>query len=651
VTPSTTSSAAATRALALRLPAVPWDAITAWSLSFATVFYLALRGGGYDVVVRDQVGILIWWVVLLVAVAGMVPRLTPVSWAGLAVLAAFCGWTALGIGSSESAERTLTEVGRLSAYVGVLALSLALQGRAGARHVLNGVASAIGLVTAMAVLSRLHPQWFPANDQLSFLPSAARRLSYPLNYWNALAGFMAMGAVLLLGVAATARTRLGQGVAAAAVPLAGLGDYLCVSRGGAIVLVAGVVVFFALSGDRLPKLASLLVAGAGTAILVTAASQRDALQSGVDTVASRQEGTELIWLCLIVCAGVGALQIAIGLLARHAERARFLRVSRRGAGVTTLVGVAVALVVFFAGGLDHQVNDKWQEFKAPPVNGDVRGGDVFSRLQGTAGQGRYQYWQSAKDAYETHKTHGIGAGTFEFWWAAHPSITSPVVDAHSLYAQTLAETGIVGFLLLMGFVVLTVGGGAVRALTIPDPARTVLAAAAGAIVVFWLHAAVEWTWQIAVLPVALLFLVAVALGHRDPQTRAAGLPVRALAVGAAVAAFLPIVIGLSTTQQVRESQQAAREGRLVDAIHAARRADRIAGTSASAMVQEALVLEQAGALRPALDAATRATAAEATNWRTWLVRSRVEVRLGRDHAALADFRHARSLNPKASIFQ
>src|SRR3954469_10647747 len=178
---TTTHPAALSRQVAVRVPAGPWEALTAWALSFALVFYLSLRGGGYDAIVRDQVGVLVWWVVLLAAVAGLLPRLTRAGWVAVGLLAAWAAWTALGLSSSESAERTLAEVGRLSTYVGVLLLALTLQSRAGSRHILNGVACAIGTVTVLSVASRLHPQWFPSNDQLDFLPAAARRLSYPLN--------------------------------------------------------------------------------------------------------------------------------------------------------------------------------------------------------------------------------------------------------------------------------------------------------------------------------------------------------------------------------------------------------------------------------------------------------------------------------------
>lgn len=648
---TTATTAVGVRRVALRLPAVPWDAVTAWALAFALVLYLALRGGGFDAVVRDQVGILVWWAVLLVAVAGLLPRLTRAGWIVLGLLAAWAAWTALGIGSSESAERTLAEVGRLCAYTGVLALALTLQARAGSRHVLNAVATAIGVVTVLAVLSRLHPQWFPGNDHMRFLPDEARRLSYPLNYWNALAGFLAMGAVLLLAVAATARTRLGQFLAAATVPLAGLGCYLAISRGGAIVFVVGLITYMLLTADRLARLGTIVVTGGAAVLLVAAADQRPAIQTGLDTAAAREQGAELLWLCVIVCIGAGLVHVAIELLARHADRPPWMRVDRRRATASFLAGLGSVVVVFFASGLNHELADRWAEFKQPPeVTGRLSTDSVFARFDSGAGQGRWQYWQVALDAFQENPARGIGGGAFELYWARNATVEGSITDAHSLYAQTLAEVGWVGFALLLGLVVLTVAGGAVRALRRSGTERVLLAGATAAAVVFWLQAAIEWTWQIAVMPVALLLLAAVIVGHRDPETRPAGMPVRVLAVAAAIAAFIPIALALSTLVEVRASQQAVRDGRLEEALAAARRADALAGTSASAMLQQALVLEQMGEVDAARAQARRAADAEPTNWRHRLTLARLELRAGDEQAALAHFRAAKRLNPKSPLF-
>src|SRR3954466_5733595 len=177
-------------------PPVPLDLAAAWSrigpalggwlLPFMLVLYLALKGGGYDEVIRGEVGIAIWWVVLLGALVGVLPvaRISRAGWIGLGLLGAFFLWTTLGITWSGDSERSVAEVARLAMYAGVLALSLSVQGRDGLRRMVQGLTAGIAVVAALALLSRLHPAWFPHNDLPEFIPDARSRLNYPLNYWN-----------------------------------------------------------------------------------------------------------------------------------------------------------------------------------------------------------------------------------------------------------------------------------------------------------------------------------------------------------------------------------------------------------------------------------------------------------------------------------
>ena len=48
-------------------------AIAGFVLPFALVLYLGLKGGGYDLVVYSEVGIAIWWIVLLGALVAVLP--------------------------------------------------------------------------------------------------------------------------------------------------------------------------------------------------------------------------------------------------------------------------------------------------------------------------------------------------------------------------------------------------------------------------------------------------------------------------------------------------------------------------------------------------------------------------------------------------
>lgn len=634
------------------------SAFAAWTLAFSLVTYLALSNGGYDTIVRSQVGVAVWWIVLIGALSGILPaRFGRAGWAAVGLLGAFALWTGLATGWSESAERSTVELGRVATYLGVLVLALALQGRAAARHTINGLACAIGIVTLLAVLSRLHPQWFPANDHIEFLPGSERKLSYPLNYWNALAAFTAIGVPLLLAVALGARTLLGQALSAAALPLAALCVYLTISRGGTLALVVGIVVFLLFVPRRLDALATLLVAGLGSAILLSAASQRDALQDGLATAAAIDQGTQLIWLAVIVCGGVALLQVAIGLAARHLQRPALLAPGRRATALWMLAMLAAAGVAGAATGAPGWIDDRWQEFKAPP--GQVAAGDqdnVFSRLQAVDGNSRFQYWESALDANATAPWQGIGPGTFEFWWARNGTTPGFVRDAHTLYFETLAESGIVGFALLIGLLAFLLAIAVVRSLRAPPGLRIWIAAAAGGLAAFMIAAAFEWVWEMAAIAGAVLLLAAVILAGRDEPGAARertqssrSWPARIVLALLAVAALGAVAVPMAGALATRDSRSAAAEGQVVAALEDSRTAERLQPYAATPRLQRALVLEQAGSLSAAAAAARTATAEEPTNWRTWFVLARIQARAGEPTAALQALRRARRLNPRSPL--
>lgn len=63
------------------------------------------------------------------------------------------------------------------------------------------------------------------------------------------------------------------------------------------------------------------------------------------------------------------------------------------------------------------------------------------------------------------------------------------------------------------------------------------------------------------------------------------------------------------------------------------------------------MLELDGDLDAAAAAALEATRDEPTNWRTWLVLSRLQARRGNAAESVEAYRKARSLNPRSQLFQ
>jgi hypothetical protein len=636
------------------LRGVDWGAVWTWALCFALVLYLGLEGGGYDPLVSEPVGIALWWVLLAGILVGAMPRLSPgrLGWASVGLFTAFAAWTALSLGWTESSGNTATELARVLGYLGAFALTLFSRGRDESRRVIGAVAAAIVVVSLVGLLSRLHPGWFSATDTPGIL-TERERLSYPINYWNGLAGLIAIGLPLLLQVATCARSALARGLAAAAFPAMAMTIFLTLSRGGIAAAVIAVGVFIVLTSDRLPKLLAMLVMGTGSAVLIAATESRDALQHGALTELARQQGTELLWLGLIVCLLVGLLQAGISSRAVGERRPRWTRVSRSNALAATAVGLVALIVVAIALGAPGRVSNGWDEFKEGGGAGTGAG-----RLGSVAGQSRYQLWSSAVRENRSEPLTGTGSGTFEFWWTRDGDTDESVRDTHSLYLQTLGELGIVGLALLAAFLLSILIGGGRGLLAAGSRDRPLFAAAIAGVAAFCITAVFDWMWQIPVLAVSMLLLGSILVGRPDEPAgegrpgRRGGLPPapRLMLVAVALAAILAIAIPLATTSLVRESEADVRGGNLSSALSAARSAQNVQPDAAGPRLQQALVLEAGGDLSAAAVAARAATERESTNWRTWLVLSRIEAERGRAVAAVRAYGEARSLNPRSELF-
>jgi hypothetical protein len=644
-----------------------WAGAATWLLAALLVVYLALENGGYDPIPRDQVGIAVWWLVLLgVAVEALpVPGRSKASLAALGLLAGFAVWTALAMGWTQSEERTATEMARVAAYLGVLALGICLvtRRRAGARQVLHGVTFGLGLVAALAVLSRLHMAWFPPDELGKVLPGIEieRRLAYPLGYSSAMGALAGMTLPLLLGSTATARTIAAQALAAATIPIAGLTLYLATSGTGAAVAATALAAFFLLSSDRVPKLLTLAAGTGGGAVLALAVSQRDALARGLPTPAAERQGTEVIWIALAVCAAVALLQVGIGLAVRRLDRPSVLGIGRREALIASAVALVFLIPVALAAGLPHQVSHRWEVFKS---RGSGPGHEPSgpSSILDFHGSGRYQFWQSSIDASKTATFKGIGPGTFEYWWARHGTYNGYVRNAHSLYLENLAELGVVGLLLIGGFVLAVLGIGTVRSLRAPPERRMAIATATAGAAGFAMAAALDWVWQLGALAAAFMLLAAVAVSgwsvsqtsrrrRRRSKRRSRNRVQRAIVAATAIAAMLAIWFPLSGATHLRQSQVDASHGDLAGALAEAEAAAGAQPYASTPLLQQALVLERQGKLAAAAGAARAATEKTSAEWRNWFVLARIQAERGKTAAALRAFRRAHELNPMYGLLK
>jgi hypothetical protein len=629
----------------------PLDAAAGWLLGFAPTLYLALSGGGYDIVGRSEIGIVLWWVLLLGVLVGILPRGSwrADAWIAVALLGGFFAWSWIAATWSQSEEQTLAETARLATYLGVLVFGLSVATGASVRGLVLGLASAVAVVSGLAALSRLVPSWFPTDTTANLY--ANTRLRYPFDYSDGVGEFAALGLPLLLFVATGARTLWGRALGAAGLPVTVLCLALTVSRGGILAAAVGVVFYFALAPDRLPRLLIAAVAAAGSAVELVALIHRGGLRATLGAAPAGERHSMLV-IALLVTVTVGLVAVGIELGARRWRRPPWLAISRGVAaaiGFSLVAGTVILVAIGIAVGTAHHL---LVEFKrsTPPVTSNE-----FSRLLSVAGSHRYQYWQVAIAAFKTSPWKGIGPGAFQFYWAQHQTLGEFVRNAHSLYVEALAETGIVGTILIVGFFAFTLARGSVRAVLSSAEPRLLLATAVAGVAGFCAAAAFDWVWQISVIPlVALLLAATVFMPNADGEAVVAGrqrMWTRIALVVGAVPALGAIIVPLSSTVAVRSSQTAAAEGRFRAALADAATARRLEPGAASPRLQRALILERLGDVSGALRAITDAQAREPTNWQIWLVSSRIATEAGRPALALVYYRHARSLNPTSPIFR
>ena len=631
-----------------RTRATDWSFVWPWLLGFGLTAYLGLGGGGFDPLVSGQAGIAIWWVLLLTVLVAALPRrrLGTLSLCALGLLAAFVLWTALSLRWTESTEKTAADLAQVTTFLGVFALALFSRADRGARRMLSAIAAGIVLVSVVALLSRLHPSWFPEASQTGrFLETGRERLSYPLDYWNGLAALVAIGLPLVLQIAGDARQVAVRALAAAALPAMFLTIFLTLSRGGIAAGILALGVYMALTVDRIPRFLTLLVTGIGGGALILLANHRYELVHGFSNAAAHSQGNQMLWLTIAVCILAGLAQLVLS----RARLPQWARVSRRQSLAATAAVALVGLIAFLAVSGPSRVSHAWHDFKQPS-GGSIQG---TSRLGSVGGENRYQLWSSAIREFDSEPLKGTGSGTFQLWWTRDADVSAPILDTHSLYLQVLGELGIVGLAILLAFVATTLGGGTARVLRARATRRAPLAAALAGSTVLWTTSLFDWTWKIPIIPIAALLLIAVTISAGDPAPeREPGLrwPLRAGVVAVAVAALIAIAIPLASTSLIRQSQANARDGDTAAALADARSAQNVQPGAATPRIQEALLLEAEGEYAAAASAAVAATEREPTNWRTWLLLSRIEAQRGRAVAAVADYRRARSLNPLSPVF-
>ena len=330
--------------------------------------------------------------------------------------------------------------------------------------------------------------------------------------------------------------------------------YFTFGRSGWIALAAGMLVYIGLDRRPLRPLALLVALAPLLGLAVWLASRRPGLTHAHASLArATHDGHGLALRLVVLSFAAAAIAVTFWLVERRTTFPRSVKIAFASMlAVAFMTGAALAFAHY--GGPVSLTQRAWRNFKAP----SARAANLNKRLFTLSGNGRYQLWRIGLDDAGNHPGLGSGAGSYERYFLGHqPAQLGRVRDAHSLYVETLAELGPFGLALLV--VVL----GTPLAVAVKRR-RPITAIAAGGYVVFLVHAATDWDWELpAVGLAAIVCAVAMLLGGRGARrAKRLSATVRTVAVAALAGAGIFAVVGLLGEQCARsEPVRPGRPGR------------------------------------------------------------------------------------------
>jgi O-antigen ligase len=513
-------------------------------------------------------------VVLLSGSAALPARLPLVA---SSLLLGFAVWTALSAAWSPVPSLARDD-GLLALFYTVALLTPLVTLRSAADRLAATIVAVLGLA-ALAVWTAI---WLRECGDPELL-YVGGRLDFPVTYWNGEAAIALIAFWPAIALAARRTLRM----AIRALALGGATAMLCLflgtqSKGGGVALSLSAVVVFAVSPARLRLLVPTAIAAGLAALAAVPVTEPYRTEGPAFDDAVRHAGT-----ITLVLAGIAAL---LGLAYAFADQR--VRVSERariwtGRIVLALVCVlALTGVAGFFASVEHPVRatqDRWEDFK------DINSGASTSSHFGNLGSNRYDFWRVAWDEFERHPLAGIGAYGWGNAYLIHGESLETPHRSHSVEMDALSETGLPGFLLV-------VGAGAAMLIALARRARRSLAAAGalGAAAYFTVHTGGDWVWTIPAvgLPAFVFAGIAVSEDRSHAMSGRVAIPAGIVAVLAAAFAFSPPWL---SSRLVDRAYDASTASKAADDLRWARRLDPLA---VAPLLAESLLAEPPGDIPP-----------------------------------------------------
>ena len=435
----------------------------------------------------------------------------------LGCLGGFAGWSLLSIAWASDKGIAWDGANRTLLYFVVFALFVGLPWRRESIPVLIAALSLAALGIGLADLVR------SASDPSAFFMFG--RFAAPAGYPNAACAVYVFAFWPLAYIAARREVPavLRGTLLACATALVELA-VLAQSRGSLFAVPLAVVAYIAIVPRRLRAAIPLGVVVAATLLArgrlldVFGPVERgdpgagDSIRTALDIIAVSAGAVFVVWMLAAL------IDVRLELPAR----------AIRWANVVAVVAVVAAAAVGAYALTTVDLSAKWRHFKAGYPE-QTRG----SRFSLGLGSNRYDFWRVAAQEFRRHPLEGVGADNFAIDYIRERRSSEEPLYPHSLALRIPSQTGVVGTLLFLGFLV-GVGLAVTRGSAFTDGvARAGVAAA----VYYALHGSGDWLWEFAGLGAPAFAWLGLAASR--PASRR---PVRALRAGVLVAA---LVISLS----------------------------------------------------------------------------------------------------------
>jgi hypothetical protein len=454
------------------------------------------------------------------------------AWVGIGLLVGFAVWCGISLLWSVAPERTWAHVNRTISYALVVVLAIALA--SSVPRAISRVAYGWLGVAVVCALYAVAGKIIPGVEILGIdfnHAALASRLRAPLEYWNALGLVMvlAIPIALRLTTDTTRHDAIRLGALAAFFLL-----FVCMcmtySRGGILACLTAIVVVTALGGQRLRGLA---VVGVTIIISIPAlglAFNRPALKGINVPLDERVPDGIVLGLVMAGClialliAGWGMLQLE---QRTPWDEERTQLVWRGMAALAVILAVFTFGAILTApdgpGGWADRAWEKFSQTSKDEVSDP-------SRLVSSNSGNRWVWWKEAAGAWSDKPLQGWGAGSFPVTHKIYREVELGVTQPHNMPLQFLAETGIVGALLVSGAIGFLLFCALDRLRGMANGRERDLGVALFAGAIAWLvHGLVDWDWDIPGITVPVLLFLGVLVA--TPREQRVSVPLQGTATG------------------------------------------------------------------------------------------------------------------------